>query len=525
MQQTIRAKKSNGRLIAAVLALGAIVVLAAFVVIPRLQEAATPSAPAYWPTEGWRSSPPEAQGIDSDKLAEAVLTIQEQNIPVHSLLLIRNGQVVTDATFYPYDGQTVHDMASVTKSVMTTLIGIAVDQGKLSLDDPMISFFPDRAIANLDEAKQRITVRHLVSMSSGLACHRDGKPGDSSLTMQDSPDFVQFALDREVAWEPGSHFIYCSPAIHLLSPILEQATGMTTLAFAQQYLFEPLGIEQAMWEQDPQGYYDGWGDLSLLPQDMAKIGFLFLQKGEWDGQQIVSREWVEAATAAQAPAAPREDRYGYGWWMNADIEGSYRADGRNGQYIIALPAWDMLVVTTGGGFDIDQIGELLLASFTDLENALPANPEGVARLEAAIAAVAQPPPAWPVAPLPEMARAISGQTYVFEPNPAGLNSLAVEFNDSAEAVAHIAAGDNPMLTAPVGLDGVYRFSSGGFGDDRPLASRGRWANPQTLILEVNGVTTNDQTAIQLRFQDDRVAVTVSEAYGMPGVEFGGWQEP
>jgi CubicO group peptidase (beta-lactamase class C family) len=132
--------------------------------------------------------------------------------------------VVTDATFYPYDGQTVHNVASVTKSLMTTLIGIAADQGKLDLDDTMVSFFPDRSIANLDPRKEDITVRHLASMSSGLDCTNEA----DELTLKEmvaSPNYVQFVLDREVTWEPGKQFVYCSPAIHLLSPILQQATA------------------------------------------------------------------------------------------------------------------------------------------------------------------------------------------------------------------------------------------------------------------------------------------------------------
>jgi CubicO group peptidase (beta-lactamase class C family) len=128
-----------------------------------------PPSPAYWPTQGWLSSTPEQQGLDSAKLAEALLTMRENNVNIHSLLIIRNGRLVTNAYFYPYDGQTPHMLASVTKSLMTSLIGIAADQGKLDLDDPMVSFFPDRTIANLDDAKKRITVAHLASMSSGFS--------------------------------------------------------------------------------------------------------------------------------------------------------------------------------------------------------------------------------------------------------------------------------------------------------------------------------------------------------------------
>ncbi|MCL4264142.1 MAG: beta-lactamase family protein [Anaerolineae bacterium] len=524
MQHTIKFKKNDTRIILGIVAIGLVVLLLIFVVIPWLSGLKRPAAPAYWPTTGWQTSTPEAQGLYSDKLAELLLFIRQENIPVHSLLAIRNGYVVADATFYPYDGETIHDVASVTKSVMTTLIGIAVDQGKLNLDDKMVSFFADRDMANLDPRKEAITVRDLVSMTSGLQCIRDGMEGDTTIVMQGSPDYVQFALDLPMAAEPGSQFVYCSPAIHLLSPILEQATGMSTLAFAQQYLFEPLGIHDVLWETDPQGYYRGWGDLSLHPQDMARLGLLFLQQGQWEGEQIISRAWVNEAIVPQSETPDEEEPYGYGWWMAPDIETVYRADGRNGQYIYILPLWNMILVTTGGGFDIGAIAEPILATFSDFEQPLPANPEGVAQLEAAIATVAQPPAANPVTPLPDVAQTISGQTYVFEPNVVDLESVAFAFNDSAEATAYVATGGEPMVAMPVGLDGVYRFQFNDVG--RLVAVRGTWTDPQTFVLEHNAVTANDQLVLQFRFQDDRVEVTVSDAYFGAGPKFEGWlQEP
>src|SRR3970282_731133 len=145
----------------------------------------------------------------------------------------------------------------------------------------------------------------------------------------------------------------------------------------RQYLFEPFGFGQVRWPRDPQGYYDGWADVSLRPHDMAKLGFLFLHQGQWEGQQIVSRRWVEAATQKQgAPPEGDEDPYGYGWWIERDVKGA-SARGRGGQYVYVLPEWDMLVVTTGGGFEMDEIGEEILDSFIDVEKPLPANPAGV----------------------------------------------------------------------------------------------------------------------------------------------------
>jgi CubicO group peptidase (beta-lactamase class C family) len=454
----------------------------------------------------------------SDKLAEMLLAARAQNVQIHSFLVIRNGYVVLDATFYPYDGQTPHNVASVTKSLMTTLIGIAADQGKLDLDDKMVSFFPDRSIANLDERKEAITVGHLASMASGLDCTTE----QDELTLSQmvaSPDWVQFALDRKVVSEPGKQFVYCSPSIHLLSPILQQATGMSTLDFARQHLFEPLGIGEVMWPQDPQGYYDGWADASLQPQDMAKLGFLFLNKGEWDDQQIVSRQWVEDATSAHMQTF--DDPYGYGWWLERDVAG-YRADGRGGQLIYVLPDWNMILVTTGGGFQMDEIAPWLVASMSDFAEPLEENPRGLAKLEAAVEAVAAPPERTEVAPLPDLARQITGSLYALEPNPSTLESVSFEFDSSSVAVFHFTAAGSPMFTVPVGLDGVYRFSPGP--DGRPTAFRGGWLDPQTFFLEYDGITNNDHSMFQFRFEGDQVKVSVRETAHEGGAQFVGHLE-
>lgn len=522
MEGTINVKetrKNNTRLIVGAIALLVVAVLAAFFVVTRLGGTEGPVAPEEWPTNGWQSSLPEAEGAYSDRMAEFLLSVREQGVKIHSLQIARNGKMVVDATFYPYDGETIHDVASVTKSVMTTLIGIAVDQGKLSLDDKMVSFFPDREIANLDARKEAITVEHLVSMTSGLQCARDGTEGDSAIEMQRTADYVQYALDLPMAHEPGTQFIYCSPAISLLSPILMQATGMTTLEFARQYLFEPLGIQEVLWETDPQGNYRGWGDLSLHPRDMAKIGLLFLQEGRWEDEQVVSRRWVREARTAQSETPEGEDPYGYGWWLTPDIPGVYRAEGRNGQYIFILPQWNMVVVSTGEGFEMGEIGEELLSTLSESDGPLEANPAGAAQMEAALRAITQPPAAGPVAPLPEVGRAVSGQTYVFEPNMLGLESVALEFDDSAEATAHIQVSGRPMAEMEIGLDGLYRFYFDDVG--RQSAVRGTWTDEQTFALEHNSVTANDQMVLLLRFEDERVVVTVSDAYFGGGPTFEG----
>jgi CubicO group peptidase (beta-lactamase class C family) len=474
-------------------------------------------APAYWPTEGWQTSAPEVQGIDSIKLAEALLTIQQQEIDIHSLILVRNGSVVVDAYFYPYDGSTTHEVASVTKSVMTTLIGIAVDQGKLSLDDPMLAFFPDRTISNRDARKESITVRHLASMSSGLECSSE-RDEATLQEMRVNEDWVQFALDRPVMWQPGTHFVYCSPAMHLLSPILQQATGMTALDFARQYLFEPLGIHDVMWLTDPQGYNRGSEGLYLHPHDMAKLGYLWLNNGNWEGEQIVSREWVENSVKPQMELGG-DDYYGYGWWVSTDDPQAYNADGRGGQHIAVVPAWKLMVVTTGGGFAWDGIVPLLLDALSDMSETRPANPDGVAELEAAVTTIAQPPAPMAVAPLPETARLISGQTFVFEPNPTTIESLNLEFNDSGQATFHFAAGGHGMVSGPVALDGVYRLFPGSY--NLPMGLRGYWANDQTFVLEFDQIANNDHGTLRMHFEGDYVVVESQETAHEVGVTIEG----
>jgi hypothetical protein len=258
---------------------------------------------------------------------------------------------------------------------------------------------------------------------------------------------------------------------------------------------------------------------------MARLGMLFLHKGQWDGQQIVSRRWVEEATRVQI-ATPAEDwdPYGYGWWMVTDFEGVYRADGRGGQYIFVLPQWDMLVVTTGGGFEMDEVGEQLLAAISDFEKPLPADPDGVARLEAAIATVVQSPEAMPVSSLPDLAQFISGKPYIFDPNPVGLQKAGLVFDGLAEATAFIEFIDRPLVSVPVGLDGVFRFSSAP--DGRPQVYRGSWTGPQTFLLEYDGITNNDHTFLQFRFEGDRLDVSLQETAHDTGMQLvGRLQQP
>jgi hypothetical protein len=245
-------------------------------------------------------------------------------------------------------------------------------------------------------------------------------------------------------------------------------------------------------ESDPQGYTHGWGDLHLKPRDAAKLGYLWLNQGVWEGVQIVSADWVEEAVKPHGNISG----YGYGWWISKD---SYYAFGRGGQNIKIAPSLNAIVVTSGSGFEYDEISPYLTAAVIDPARPLPANAKGVTQLNAAMTALAQPLSPLPVSPLPDTAKAISGKTYFLEPNSAGVDTLRLEFNGPAEAALYMKRQGSDVIWR-IGLDNKYRLASDG------SQLRGYWADPQTFMIEVFDIGLN---TCRFHFKDGGVVINVS----------------
>jgi CubicO group peptidase (beta-lactamase class C family) len=310
---------------------------------------------AYWPTDSWRTSTPEQQGVDSQKLAQMLDAVEQQNLNMHSLLVIRNGYIVSESYFGSYQQETRHELYSCTKSFVSTLVGISLDRGFIdNVSHPVLDFFLDSTFANLDELKQNMTLEDLLTMRSGLSW-QEGDPAYGALYR--SPDWVAYMLDKPMVAQPGTGFNYCSGCSHVLSAIVQQTTGMNTGDFAAQYLFSPLGIKNYTWETATDGIpIGGWG-LQLAPRDMAKLGYLFLKQGQWDGQQIISAGWVQAATEKHT-STDGNLGYGYQWWTYP-MHGAYMALGRYGQTIFVAPSYDLVMVTTAEIADHDPIFQLI----------------------------------------------------------------------------------------------------------------------------------------------------------------------
>jgi len=298
-----------------------------------------------WPTSTWKTASPESQGMSSEELAEMVNLVWKSDLSIDSIAIVRNGYLVLDAYNHTQTVDTSHIIYSCTKSIVSALVGIAIDKGYIKgVDQTVLSFFPNMRFKNLTEDKKSMTLEHLLTMSTGLKCR------DSYLyewrglyDMVPSDDWIQFMLDLPMSETPGSRFEYCNGASFLLSAIIQQSTGITALEFAKKHLFGPLGITNITWPENRQGITIGYSEIRMRPRDMARIGQLFLNKGVWNGKQIVSSEWVKESTR-QHVSTTTLPGYGYQWWVAGP--GVYTALGHQGQYIMVHPEKKLVIVFT-----------------------------------------------------------------------------------------------------------------------------------------------------------------------------------
>ena len=285
--------------------------------------------------------------MQSKTLEDMLSYIENKNYNFDSIVIIRNGYLVFEEYFDDeYDSETLHILYSVTKSVTSALIGIAIDKGIIdNISQKLVDFFPEKTIRNLDDRKKNITLEHVLTMTAGFEWVG---PDDMLHTWGEavqSGNPIEYILSVPIQYEPGTIWYYNGGCSHLLSAILTNTTGNSTLDFAIENLFSPLGISDVIWPRDPQRIYYGGQDIWLNAHDMAKFGYLFLNNGTWNGEQIISKEWVEKATKT-AYFFNENSGYGYQWWtFPGEFEG-YFAYGYDEQRIIVLPNEDLVVVFT-----------------------------------------------------------------------------------------------------------------------------------------------------------------------------------
>ncbi|HUU77754.1 MAG TPA: serine hydrolase [candidate division Zixibacteria bacterium] len=308
-----------------------------------------------WPTEEWERAAPSKVHMKLSNIDEMINYIEEWNenhffSNIDSILVVKDGYLISEEYFGLWNTNDVHAQWSVTKSVTSALIGIAIKKGYIqSINEKVLNFFQDRNISNVDYRKEAITIEHLLMMSTGLAY-----PGDDAIwgSWMNAPDQVQHILDLPMAQMPGTIFNYDTGGSHLLSAIIEKATNMSTLEFAEKNLFSPLGITHYYWLFDKQGTNYGGHGLYLESQDMAKFGYLYLSNGIWENEQILPIDWVVNTTQTKWSF---NNQWGYAeqWWKHPHLN-AYTALGRYGQRITVIPDENLIIVFTGTISDADS---------------------------------------------------------------------------------------------------------------------------------------------------------------------------
>ena len=314
---------------------------------------------------------PESQGISSASIAKFVQAADEKVNSMHSFMLLRHGKVIAESWWAPEEANKPHVLWSLSKSFTSTAVGLAVRDGKLSVQDRVMGFFPDALPEVPSDNLKSMRLLDLLTMSTG---HQD-EPN-----MRGSQDWIKTFFAHPVPKEPGSFFRYNTPATFMQSAIVQKVTGQTVVDYLQTRLFDPLGIEAPKWDANPQGISIGGYGLYLKTEDIAKFGQLYLQKGVWENQQLIPTDWVQLATDKQVSngadaASDWNQGYGFQFWRCR--HNAFRGDGKDGQFCIVLPDQDAVVVmtanTTNMQAQLSLVWEHLLGEF--LEKPLPEAPK------------------------------------------------------------------------------------------------------------------------------------------------------
>jgi CubicO group peptidase (beta-lactamase class C family) len=467
-------------------------------------------------------STPEKEGVSSEALTQfidAANNVQKNGIEFHSFMVVRHGKVIAEGWWNPYGPTLKHTMYSVSKSFTATAIGFCVAEKRLTVEDKVISFFPNDLPDTVSENLKALRIRDLLTMSVG---HEREYTGE----VIRSDNWIKSFLAKPIKYQPGTKFLYNTAATYILSAIVQKLTGQKVIDYLQPRLFKPLGINGIDWEIDPKGINTGGYGLRLKTEDMAKFGVTFLNHGKFNGKQVIPAWWVDSASTKkidQEPDATQARRdtndwvQGYAYQMWRSRHSSYRGDGAFGQYILVWPEQDAVIITTAevGNMqaEFNVIWDNLLPAFKD--KPLPENAKALAQLKAKEAALKLPVPAPGTSPLPQQ---LAGKTFRFDVNDKLLKSLAFNFNnnnitvqfvyDTAIYNINFAAGkwalDNTTRYGPYLLTGVKNNRVGQL--PFKIAGAYSWKDEKTLELTLRYIESPHTETIVCKFDGDSIQV-------------------
>jgi CubicO group peptidase (beta-lactamase class C family) len=466
-------------------------------------------------------SVPETEGVSSQGIIDFLDAAAKSRHEFHSIMFLRHGKVIAEAWWNPYKPELRHTLYSTSKSFTATAVGFAVSEKRLSVNDKVISFFPDALPDTISPFLSEMKVKDLLSMSAGL------DPDPTFTTVVNDTNWVKAFFKKPVVHEPGTKFLYNTLATYMLSAIVQKVTGEKVVDFLKPRLFEPLAIKGMDWEVDPRGINTGGWGLRLKTEDLAKFGELFLQKGKWNGKQVLPAAWIEEATSLkiyQAPDAPQSKKdssdwmQGYCYQMWRCRHNCFRADGAYGQYIIIMPDQDAVIAITSETADMQDelnlVWEYLLPAIKT--GKLPENNILSATLKQKLSSLALPLPA--AKSSSSLVSSISGKTYAF--GKEGRNTIIFQFSDNTCKVSmmidsasyNFSFGSGQWITGETTLHGpnLLLQAKAHFVGLPPskIAGSFAWKDENTLELVLRFIESPHTETISCKFDKNTVSVVI-----------------
>ena len=461
-------------------------------------------------------STPEQQGVSSISLGNFLQEVEKSNIEFHSIMMLRHGHVIAEGWWDPYKPEFKHTLYSLSKSFTSTAVGMLVDDRKISVDDPVISFFPNDVPAEISENLGAMQIKHLLTMNTG---HDQGTLG--AMRSAEDANWPKAFLSLEVVYQPGAHFLYNSGATYMLSAVVQKVSGQTLFDFLTERLFKPLHIEGADWEADPNGVNVGGYGLRVRTEDIAKFGQLYLQKGQWGDQQLISEEWIDAATQKQSDSQDGDNDwsqgYGYQFWRCKPAPGFYRGDGAFGQYCIVIPQYDTVFAITSESFDMQASMKLIWDyilpniqndTLEDDETSASSLKNDLANLSLIIPRNSLSSP---------IANQISGQEFHVEENQWEVSSVRFNFEvdtctfsfTSKDKVQQITCGMNDWNTegnVVQSLSDLFPQNNRN-GVSSQIAATATWQDEKTLLMTWRFVENAHHDQLTCVFEDNQVTIS------------------
>jgi CubicO group peptidase (beta-lactamase class C family) len=452
-----------------------------------------------------RRSTPELQGVQSKAILDFIEEVEkirtdDMGQDFHSFMLLRHGFVIAEGWWNPYQSNMPHVLFSLSKSFTSTAIGFAVEEGLLSVEDLVVTYFKNEC-PNPSENMAKMKVKHLLSMNTGHVVDTTGY-----MVEREDGNWVQGFLEVSVEKEPGTHFLYNTGATYMLSVILQKITGQKLIDYLTPRLFEPLNITDATWEICPRGYNTGGFGLRLSTEDIAKFGQLYLEQGKLEGKRILSPEWIREATYAHSDnsaGGPGDWGQGYGYQFWRCRHNAYRGDGAFGQYCVILPELDVVLAITGGMKDLQKpltiVWDKLLSGITDQEQQ---ESDDYVKLKNKLSSLHLLLPEGKMnSPLEE---SLEGKHYQLEENPFHMDEISFGFH--SHEIRMTIKVEKQVIEYKVGI-GQWQEGSFLF-DGRPerIVFTGIWENDSTLLIQGRLLEMPFAINLLIRILDDSLVL-------------------